>query len=140
MLSAIRRTLVGTGSATLTLGGALVVGFAVPALWIFIASRLHDGPVSAPMVVFVGTGILVTCWLLLLITSAARSWLGADDQPRVRRAAWNRSVHEADRAEQDADPIDRLFVIAAIIAMVAYVVWFAFFAGRLDPLPGSGFG
>jgi len=139
-VSAIRRTLLGTGSWTLTLLGALVVGFAVPAAWILLASRLEGGPVSGPMIVFIGTGILVSCWLLLVLASWARVRLLGAAEPGVRRAAWNRSVHERSRADDDVDPLERLFVIAAVIAMVAYAVWFAFFAGRLDPLPGSGFG
>lgn len=125
---------------TLTLAGALLVGFAVPAAWIFAASRIDGGPVSGPMVAFVGTGILVTCWLLLVATTFARRRLDAgEDQPKVRRASWNVSVHEASRSER-LDPMEKLFVTAAIIAMLAYGVWFLFFAGQRDPLPGSGFG
>jgi hypothetical protein len=139
-MSAIRRTLLGTGSWTLTLVGALVIGFAVPAAWILVGSRLEGGPVGGPMIVFIGTGILVSCWLLLVIASWARTRLFGETEPTVRRAAWNRSVHERSRTEDALDPLERLFVIAAVIAMVAYAVWFAFFAGRLDPLPGSGFG
>jgi hypothetical protein len=139
-MSAIRRTLAGTGSVTLTVGGALLVGFAVPAAWIFVASRIEGGPVSGPMVAFVGTGILVTCWLLLAAATVARRRLGAaEDHPKVRRASWNVSVHEGSRSEP-LDPMERMFVTAAIIAMLAYGVWFLFFAGQRDPLPGSGFG
>ena len=139
-MSAIRRTLIGTSSWVLTLLGALLVGFAVPAAWILLGSNLDGGPVSGPMIVFIGAGILVSCWLLLVLASWARMKLVGAEEPSVRRAAWNRSVHERSRSEDTLDPLERLFVIAAVIAMVAYAVWFAFFAGRLDPLPGSGFG
>jgi hypothetical protein len=37
--------------------------------------------------------------------------------------------------QQRSDPVERLFVATAIVSMIAFLVWFAFFAGA--PFPNS---
>lgn len=139
MLEAIRRAVVGTGSGALTLVGALLIGPGVPLFWIWIASTLYDKPgaVTGPVAAFIGAGILVTYWALLLGASWARGKLvaRAADDDRPRRATWNRSMRDSAHrpGSTRSDPIERLFVVTAIISMIGFVVWFAFFAGA--PVP-----
>jgi hypothetical protein len=143
VLTAIRRVLVGTGSTAFTLVGALLIGFGVPLFWIFIASQFYGktGAVNGPVAAFIGTGILVSYYGLLLIASYARArilrrQMGPGRGPG-RRDPWNRSMRDTPYkpGEHQTDPVERLFVATAIVSMIAFLIWFAFFAGA--PFPSS---
>ena len=140
VLSAIRRVLVGTGSTAFTLVGALLIGFGVPLFWIFIASQFYGktGAVNGPVAVFIGTGILVSYYGLLLIASWVRArLLRRQAQGRGARDPWNRSMRDTPYrpGHHQSDPVERLFVATAIVSLIAFLVWFAFFAGA--PFPNS---
>src|SRR3954447_9806058 len=140
VLSAIRRVLLGTGSTAFTLVGALLIGFGVPLFWIFIASQFYGktGAVNGPVAVFIGTGILVSYYGLLLIASWVRARLLRRQAPgRGARDPWNRSMRDIPYrpGHQRSDPVERLFVATAIVSLIAFLVWFAFFAGA--PFPNS---
>ena len=141
VLHAIRRVLVGTGSTALTFVGACLIGFGVPLFWIWIASTLYGktGAVTGPVAVFIGTGILVSYWGLLLIASwlRARTGAGRAQAEQYRRASWNRSMRDSSYrpGDHESDPIERLFVMTAIVSMIGFAIWFAFFAGA--PFPSS---
>ncbi len=141
VINAIRRALVGTGSTAFTLIGAIVIGFGVPLFWIYVASHLYGKPgaVSLSVAAFIGTGILVSYWGLLLLASwiRARTGAGRQEAEQYRRAAWNRSMRDSRYrpGQRQSDPIERLFVATAIVSLIAFVIWFAFFAGA--PVPTS---
>jgi multisubunit Na+/H+ antiporter MnhC subunit len=142
VLTAIRRVLLGTGSTAFTLVGALLIGFGVPLFWIFVASQFYGktGAVNGPVAVFIGTGILVSYYGLLLIASWVRGRLLRRQMGQQRRAArdpWNRSMRDTPYkpGHERSDPVERLFVATAIVSMIAFLVWFAFFAGA--PIPNS---
>src|SRR3954453_23932083 len=139
VLAAIRRGLLGTGSTAFTLVGALVIGFGVPLFWIFIASQFYGktGAVNGPVAVFIGTGILVSYYGLLLIASWVRGRILMREGRRGARDPWNRSMRDTPYppGHQRSDPIERLFVVTAIVSLIAFLVWFAFFAGA--PFPTS---
>ncbi len=137
----LRRAVVGTGSTALTLIGACLIGFGVPLFWIWVASTLYGKPgaVNGAVALFIGTGILVSYWGLLVIASFVRARMiqkAADPGPQ--RASWNRSMRDSafKPGSQRSDPIERLFVVTAIISMIGFAIWFAFFAG--DPTVGTG--
>ncbi len=138
-LQAIRRALVGTGSGILTLVGAVLIGFGIPLFWIWIASTLYarPGAVTGPVAVFIMTGILVSYYGLLVIASWVRGRMLEGQLERPRRQSWNRSLRDSSYrpGEHASDPVERLFVVTAIISMIGFVVWFAFFAGA--PFPSS---
>ena len=100
VLTAIRRVLVGTGSTAFTLVGACLIGFGVPLLWIWVASQLYDKPgaVNGSVAAFIGTGILVSYWGILLIASWVRARLlgrGVEQEPGAApREPWNRSMRD----------------------------------------------
>jgi hypothetical protein len=141
VMTAIRRVLVGTGSTAFTLIGALLIGFGVPLFWIFVASKFYGktGAVNGPVAVFIGTGILVSYYGLLLIASWVRARLLRRDARRAQpaRDPWNRSMRDTPYkpGHERSDPVERLFVATAIVSMIAFLVWFAFFAGA--PFPSS---
>ena len=131
----------GTGSTAFTLVGAILIGFGVPLLWIFLASQLYGktGAVTGPVAAFIGTGILVSYWGLLLIASWVRARMlhSAYGGRRGARDPWNRSMRDTPYkpGHQRSDPIERLFVATAIISLIGFAVWFAFFAGA--PFPSN---
>ncbi len=138
VLDAIRRALVGTGSTALTLVGACLIGFGIPLFWIWIASTLYGKPgaVTGPVAVFIATGILVSYWGLLLLAS----WVRGRVMDRAiergpRRQSWNRSMRDAPfrPGHHRSDPIERLFVVTAIVSIIGFAIWFAFFAGAPFP-------
>lgn len=139
MLTAIRRVLVGTGSTAFTLVGALLIGFGVPLFWIFVASKFYGktGAVNGPVAAFIGTGILVSYYGLLLIASWIRARLMKREVNRPARDPWNRSMRDTPYkpGEHQSDPVERLFVATAVVSMIAFLIWFAFFAGA--PFPSS---
>jgi hypothetical protein len=141
VMTAIRRVLLGTGSTAFTLVGALLIGFGVPLFWIFVASQFYGktGAVNGPVAVFIGTGILVSYYGLLLIASWVRARLLKRDARRTRgpRDPWNRSMRDTPYkpGHERSDPVERLFIATAIVSMIAFLVWFAFFAGA--PFPSS---
>ena len=142
VLTAIRKVLLGTGSTAFVLVGSLLIGFGVPLFWIFIASQVYSktGAVTGPVAVFIGTGILVSYYGLLLIASWIRARLLSREAGPRRTGArdpWNRSMRDTPYkpGHERSDPVERLFVATAIVSMIAFLVWFAFFAGA--PFPNS---
>jgi hypothetical protein len=139
VITTIRRVLVGTGSTAFTLVGALLIGFGVPLFWIFIASQFYGktGAVNGSVAAFIGTGILVSYYGLLLIASWVRARLIRREAGQPARDPWNRSMRDTPYrpGERRSDPVERLFVTTAIVSMIAFLVWFAFFAGA--PFPSS---
>jgi hypothetical protein len=141
VFAAIRRVLLGTGSTAFTIVGALLIGFGVPLFWIFIASQFYDktGAVNGPVAVFIGTGILVSYYGLLVIASWIRARMLRRDPGgrRGQRDPWNRSMRDTpyQPGQQRSDPIERLFIATALVSLVAFLIWFALFAGA--PFPNS---
>ncbi len=139
VMTALRRVLVGTGSTAFTLVGALLIGFGVPLFWIYVASQFYGktGAVNGPVAVFIGTGILVSYYGLLLIASWVRARLLKREMGRPARDPWNRSMRDTPYkpGQERSDPVERLFVATAIVSMIAFLIWFAFFAGA--PFPNS---
>jgi hypothetical protein len=137
VMHAIRRTLVGTGSTALTLVGACLIGFGVPLFWIWVASSLYakPGAVTGPVALFIATGIVVSYCGLLLAASWVRGRMLQREAARPRRASWNRSMRDSvwHPGSHRSDPVERLFVATAIISLIAFAVWFAFFADAPFP-------
>ena len=138
MLDSLRRAIVGTGSGILTLVGAILIGFGIPLFWIYVASSLYGKPgaVTGPVAVFIGTGILVSYWGLLLLASWVRGKMLRSDMERATRkeaTVWNRSMRDSRDRVSDTDPVERLFVVTAIVSIIGFAVWFALFAGA--PVP-----
>jgi hypothetical protein len=129
-----------TGSNLSGLVVAVVLAAGIPLVWIWLASKVAGTKrdLTPSLAILITTGILVSYWLALL----AGSWLRGrsidadEEQGRVKRRSWNRSFSDAPiSADRDSDPIERLFVIVAVLGVIAFEIWFFFFAG--DPLPSQ---
>jgi hypothetical protein len=135
----VRRLVNGIGSLW---GTALAIAAAggIPLVWVWIASKLAgtERDLTPSLAVFIGTGIIVSYMLALIVGSSIRGrTIGSgEERARVRRRSWNRSFSDAPRPEdQRIDPIERLFIVVAVLAIIAFEIWFFFYAG--DPLPSQ---
>jgi cytoskeletal protein RodZ len=119
---------------------AIVVAVGIPLAWIWLASKVAgtNRDLSPSLAILITTGILVSYWLALVAGSwfRGRSINADEERGRVRRRSWNRSFSDEPRAsDRGSDPIERLFVIVAVLGVIAFEIWFFFFAG--DPLPSQ---
>lgn len=123
-------------------GTAIGIVFAagIPLAWVWLASKLAGTKkdLTPSLAVFIATGIIVSYWLALLVGSwlRARTTDPAEERARVRHSSWNRSFRDSPRPEnQRIDPVERIFIAVGVIAIIAFEVWFFFYAG--DPLPSQ---
>jgi len=135
----VRRVLTGVGALWGT-ALAIVAAAGIPLGWIWLASKLAGTKrdLTPSLAIFIATGILVSYWLALLLGSwvRGRSIDRAEESARVKRRSWNRSFSDAPRSDdQRIDPIERLFITLGVLGIIAFEVWFFFFAG--DPLPSQ---
>jgi hypothetical protein len=117
---------------------AVVIAAAIPIAWVWIASQLAgtDRDVTPSLAILITAGILVSYWVALLIGSWIRGRVvdPGDELARHRRMSWNRSFRD-ESPDHSIDPIERIFVFVALIGIVAFEIWFFFFAG--SPLPNQ---
>jgi hypothetical protein len=135
----VRRVVSGVGSLW---GTALAIAAAagIPLAWIWLASKLAGTKrdLTPSLALFIATGIIVSYWLALL----AGGWIRGksidrgEERARASRRSWNRSFSDAPRPEdRRIDPIERLFIVVGVLAIIAFEIWFFFYAG--DPLPSQ---
>jgi hypothetical protein len=135
----LRQLVNGIGSLSGT-AVAIAAAAGIPLVWIWIASKLAGTKrdLTPSLAVFIATGIIVSYWLTLLVGSWIRGRMvdRGDEHARVTRRSWNRSFSDAPRPEdQRIDPIERLSIVVAVVAIIAFEIWFFFYAG--DPLPSQ---
>jgi hypothetical protein len=120
---------------------AVAVALGIPLAWVWIASQLAGTKrdLTPSLAILITTGILVSYWIALLVgSSLRRRWVdAAEDQARQRRMSWNRSFRDEPLSAGDrgGDPVERVFVAVAVLAVIAFEIWFFFFAG--SPLPNQ---
>jgi hypothetical protein len=135
----VRRLVSGVGSLSGTVV-AIVAAAGIPLAWIWFASKLAGTKrdLTPSLAVFIATGIIVSYWLALLVGSWLRGRMVDSEQERgrARRRSWNRSLGDSPQeADRQIDPIERLFIAVGVLAIIAFEIWFFFFAG--DPLPSQ---
>jgi hypothetical protein len=128
------------GGSLLGTGAAILVAAGIPLVWIWVASKLAgtSRELTPSLAILITTGILVSYWLALLAASwlRGRSVDPAEERGSARRRSWNRSLSDAPRAaDRESDPIERVFVVVGVLGIIAFEIWFFFFAG--DPLPSQ---
>jgi hypothetical protein len=139
-----RRPLALVKGASAGLSGlliALLIALGIPLAWVWIASQIAGTrrDLTPSLAILITTGILVSYWLALVTGSRLRRrWVSEEEQrSRVRRMSWNRSFRDEARhpGDEPTDPVERLFVIVAVIGLIAFELWFFFLAG--SPLPNQ---
>jgi hypothetical protein len=123
------------GSATLLVALNIWTGAPLLALW--VGSRAAGQGGLSMGAVFVVIVVLATSVILLTM---ALTWLNAryDEatgrpQPTRRVAPWLRSMRgerpDITRSEQGVNGIERLMILVVASCIVAFEIWFFFFAG-----------
>jgi hypothetical protein len=130
----------GAGSEISGVLIALLVALGIPLAWIWIAARLAGTKrdLTPSLAILITVGILISYWLALVVgASVRRRWVSEEtESARIRRMSWNRSFRdEPRRHDEQNDPVERVFVIVAVLGVIGFEVWFFFFAG--SPLPNQ---
>lgn len=117
---------------------AALVAAGVPLLWIWIGSQIQaargatgvEGTTALAMVV----GIVFTYGVVLYIAGWIQGRADKSLPPPVRYP-WNRSMRDEPYrpGTKKLSPVEASFVIAAVAATIAMLIWFFAFAG--SPLP-----
>ncbi len=136
----VRSATRGAGQTVSTLVAVPLIAVGVPAFWVWLASQIAGSSreVTPSLAIFITVGILLSYWVALLLGSLLRSrWVSEEETRRkLRRMSWNRSFRdEPNRPDDHSDPIERIFVITAVVGFIAFEIWFFFFAG--SPLPNQ---
>ena len=123
--------LMAVGSVTLWLG--------IPIGWLWIGSQVQAGsqsPGFTPyMLVLAGIviSIAVMAKLLAILNRAYKRVAGDDDAVVRVRMPWHRSMRGDDDHRPPRSVLDVVMVISVSCAMLAFGVWFFFFAGSSLP-------
>lgn len=134
----LARLTTGTFRVVGEVAGAAIVGAGVPLLWVWIGSQIQGARgatgVEASTALAMVVGILATYAVVLYVAG----WIqgrGDDSLPPPVRYPWNRSMRDEPYrpGTTKLSPIEAAFVIAAVAATIAMLVWFFAFAG--SPLP-----
>jgi hypothetical protein len=134
----LARLTTGTFRLVAEIVGAALVGAGVPLLWVWIGSQIQGARgatgVEASTALAMVVGILGTYALVLYIAA----WIqGRKDNslPPPVRYPWNRSMRDEPYRPGTGKltPVEAAFVIAAVAATIAMLIWFFAFAG--SPLP-----
>ena len=115
--------------------GALLVGFGVPLVWLWVGAQIQGVSevthmtTSTALAMF--PGIAITYAIIVHAISRARmARLVASGAPGPppRRQSWNRSMRDD---PHDGDPptsLERLFILAASLATIVFLAWFFLYA------------
>lgn len=122
-----------------TVAAAIVIGFGVPLLWVWIGSMMQgdDGvtTLSFLVVCVVLAGIIATYVATLYLASWVQTRIASGPE-RPERAPWLRSMRDTPtRAGTQLRPLERVFVTTTLIVTLVFWAWFLFLAG--SPLPNQ---
>jgi hypothetical protein len=136
-LTATGQGLANLVRAILTLIGAAVVGFGIPAGWLVVGGAIQSasagGGTAFAAIAVVFCGIVGSYFVLIWAVGAVAAWRAGDETGRPRRYNWNRSLRDEAHRPPQLNWLESLFVTTAILVGVAYMVWFFFFAGSSLP-------
>jgi hypothetical protein len=129
----------GGTSTVLSVAAVVVIALGVPLFWVWIASQAagNESAVTPSLAIFITTGILISYWVVLIVGMWVRGhWVSEEeDRTKMRRMSWNRSFRDEPYQTGESDPIEVVFVATAVIGIIAFEIWFFFFAG--SPLPST---
>ena len=139
MRHAVGSVLRGTSTTAVSIATVILVAAGVPLVWVWIASQVAgtERDLTPSLALFITTGILVSYWIVLLIGGLIRGRFVSEEEEttRQRRMSWNRSFRDEPHSPGGSDPVEIVFVVTAVVAIIAFEIWFFFFAG--SPLPNQ---
>jgi hypothetical protein len=123
--------LVRAGLVVLMAAGSLLLWIGVPAAWLLLTRGME----SAPRFVVTIVGCVITMaavgWLLFRLDGVYARIAGIDG-PEAEPASWERRVGEKP-GSRPMTLLERMLVGSALVAVVALIVWWAFFADSSSP-------
>ena len=130
---------IALGAATMLVSVNIWTGFPLLAVWVGSQVAGESGlsmgalfAVVAVLAVSVTAGVIALAWL-----SARYDELSGRPQAQRRTSPWMRSMRgereEHAKKRQGVSGIERIVVISVVAAVVAFEVWFFFFAGSSLP-------
>lgn len=134
----LARLTTGTFRLVAEVIAAALVGAGVPLLWVWIGSQIQGARgasgVEASTALAMIVGILATYALLLYVAGWVQGHRDESLPPPIRYP-WNRSMRDEPYRPGTGKltPVEASFVIAAVAATIAVMIWFFAFAG--SPLP-----
>jgi hypothetical protein len=118
--------------------GSMTLWLAVPLAWLWAASKVNnslDPSFGAYVAVAIGipATMLVLFTLLRRVDAAHRALTGTVTETKAVPPPWRRSMRDERNVHAPTSALDTILVATAVAAVLALLVWFAFFAG--SPLP-----
>jgi hypothetical protein len=122
--------------------GAVAVGLGVPLAWIWIGAKIQgstgESSLNSSTAAVVFVGIVITYIALMFVVGwiqARYARPGDGASPGPPRHPWNRSMRDEPYrpGERALSSLEAMFVATAIVASIAFMLWFFLFAG--SPLP-----
>ena len=135
----------GLGVLVSTILVAAVVGFGIPAAWVWIGSQVQGGAGSTSLdwsvVMLIFFGIVISYGFVLYIAGFVISVLEHDPEPTKQKATarnpWMRGMTDTraikPRGADKTWAVETVFVSTTLIVSAAALVWFFVLAG--SPLP-----
>ncbi|MDX6506351.1 MAG: hypothetical protein QOG06_995 [Gaiellaceae bacterium] len=107
--------------------GVPVLGFGIPLVWLWIASRFADFRVG------IGYGPLAVLCLGMLATYLAVTVLadrldGRERHEPVRRAAWMASLSSERKRATPTTSVERMFLTTVFVVGIVFEIWLIAFA------------
>lgn len=135
----------GIGVLIATVLVAAVVGFGIPAAWVWVGSQVQAGSGATSLdwsvAMLILFGIVISYLFVLYIAGWLIAWLERDPEPTKQKASarnpWMRGMTDTravkPRGTDKTWGIETVFVGTTLIVSAAAIVWFFVLAG--SPLP-----
>lgn len=138
MLGSIPRKPAQFGLIISMIFGAFMLWVGSPVIWLWIGSQMtssQQGRMGPYFVVAIGilASTIAVAFGLARLQRLYEQVTGQEATVRVR-LAWLRSLRDERNADTRITVLDLILVTTAVLGILAFVVWFALFAG--SPLPG----
>lgn len=128
-----------TGLILVMVVASLLTWTAVPAAWLWFASRFSSVSESdMTSIVLVVTGIPATMVLVGLglgrVERRYTERFGTHQSRTVAGARWLRSMRGSDEPEQ-VTALDKIMIVNVALALMSATIWFFFFSGGSQRMP-----
>lgn len=112
---------------------AVAIGFGVPLFWVWVGSQVQEGTSPSMGAILTVLGGVILSYAAV---SYAFAWVKARTQETtVVRHAWTRSMRDtpATKVDREVHPLEQAMIIAVLLVLAAFTVWFFLFANPGRP-------